>query len=106
MELDQAIDRRTAATACPPGTASFANLVAATRARIDALPNRSVVDRMAVANQHAFCIAREKLQIKFNSKKGKNLNEFRTVLLFSRVMRGSRLGLERAEASLAKEPHV
>ena len=106
MELDQAIDCRTAATACPPGTASFANLVAATRARIDALPNRSVVDRMAVANQHALCIAREMLQIKFNSKKGKNLNKFRPFLLFSGVMGSRRLGLERAEASLAKEPHV
>ena len=91
----------------PPGAASLANLVAAARARIDALRRIVlVVDRVAVANQHALCIAREMLQIKFNSKKGKNLNKFRPFLLFSGVMGSRRLGLERAEASLAKEPHV
>jgi hypothetical protein len=68
VELDQTIDGRTATAAGSACAAGLADFVTTSSAGIDALSNRSVVDRMAVANQHALYLAREKLQIKFNNR--------------------------------------
>lgn len=68
VQLDQPIDRRPATAASATCAASLADIRPAPCAVVDASANRVVVDRVAVANQHASLYSRQKLQIKFNKR--------------------------------------
>jgi hypothetical protein len=78
MKLDEPIDVRPTTAARAACTAGFPHLVTASCARIDASPNRVVVDRMAVANQHDSINNSGNLQIKFNNAASEKSNDFDT----------------------------
>lgn len=106
MQLDETVDVWSATAACAACTARFSNLVTASCACIDTSSNRVIVDRMAVANQHAFFIPARSCKSNSIMRSPKTSMISMTKNLLSGRRRLIDRGIERSQACFCEQRQI